>query len=37
MTETVKLYNQEKIEILLERLVRAIEESNKIKRENQGI
>ena len=29
MTETVKLYNQEKIEILLERLVRALEENNR--------
>ena len=29
MTEIVKLYNQEKIEILLERLVRALEENNR--------
>ena len=29
MTEIVKLYNQEKIEFLLERLCRALEELNK--------
>ncbi len=29
MTEIIKLYNQEKIEMLLERLVRAIEENNR--------
>jgi len=29
MTEIVKIYNQEKLEYLLERLCRALEESNK--------
>lgn len=29
MTEIIKLYNQEKIEMLLERLIRAIEELNR--------
>ena len=34
MVEIVKLYNQEKIEMLLERLVRAIEELNRTQRCN---
>ena len=29
MTEIVKIYNQKKLEYLLERLCRALEESNK--------
>ena len=29
MTEIVKIYNQEKLEYLLERLCRALEDSNK--------
>ena len=29
MTEIVKIYNQEKLEYLLERLCRALEEANK--------
>ena len=29
MTEIIKIYNQEKLEMLLERLVRALEENNR--------
>jgi len=31
MTEVIKLYNQEKIEMLLERLCRALEDLNRKK------